>query len=57
MLAESRAAGGLRGSAASQESERLAELPEVLQKHAEMMAAHWERWRDQPIPMMGNRTP
>ncbi len=57
MLAESRAAGSVRSSAASQESERLAELPEVRQKLAEMMAAHWERWLDQPIPMLGNRTP
>jgi hypothetical protein len=22
-----------------------------------MMAAHWEHWVDQPIPILGNRTP
>jgi len=22
-----------------------------------MMAAHWEYWVDQPIPILGNRTP
>ena len=57
MLAESRAAGGGRDSAAAQEQQRLRELPEVREKLAEMMAAHWERWVDQPIPMLGNRTP
>ncbi len=57
MLADSQAAGGRRSSAVTQASERLAELPEVRQKLAEMMAAHWESWVDQPIPMLGNRTP
>ena len=57
MLAESRAAGGGRDSAAAQEQQRLKELPEVREKISAMTAAHWERWVDQPLPMLGNRTP
>ena len=57
MLAESRAANGGRGSAAALEQQRLKELPEVREKIAEMTAAHWERWVEQPVPMLGNRTP
>src|SRR6478672_3273917 len=53
MLADMRAAG----SARSEESERLAELPEVREKISEMMTAHWEHWVDQPLPILGNRTP
>jgi hypothetical protein len=41
MLADLRAAGTARGGAASEESERLAELPEVREKISEMMATHW----------------
>jgi hypothetical protein len=55
MLADLRAAYG--DGAASRESDRLAEIHEVRAKIAEMMAAHWERWVDQPLPMLGNRTP
>jgi len=55
MLADLRAPYG--DGAASRESDRLAEIPEVRAKIAEMMAAHWERWVDQPLPMLGNRTP
>jgi hypothetical protein len=55
MLADLRAAYG--DGAASRESDRLAEIPEVRAKIAEMMAAHWERWVDQPLPILGNRTP
>jgi hypothetical protein len=57
MLADLRAAGAARGGAASEESERLAELPEVREKISEMMAAHWEHWVSQPLPILGNRTP
>ena len=57
MLADRRAAGGARGGAASEESERLAQLPEVREKISEMMAAHWEHWVSQPLPILGNRTP
>jgi hypothetical protein len=57
MLADSRAAGGGQRSAASEESKRLAELPEVREKIAAMTAVHWERWVDQPIPILRNRTP
>ena len=57
MLADLRAAGGVRGGTASEESDRLAELPEVREKISEMMAAHWEHWVDQPLPILGNRTP
>jgi hypothetical protein len=55
MLADLRAAGGY--GAASAERNRLAELPEVREKISAMMAAHWEHWVDQPIPILGNRTP
>jgi hypothetical protein len=57
MLADLRAAGGIRGGAASEERERLAEIPEVRAKISEMMAAHWEHWVAQPLPILGNRTP
>jgi hypothetical protein len=57
MLADLRAAGAARGGAAPEESERLAELPEVREKISEMMAAHWEHWVSQPLPILGNRTP
>jgi hypothetical protein len=57
MLADRRAAGGARGGAASEASERLAQLPEVREKISEMMAAHWEHWVSQPLPILGNRTP
>ena len=57
MLADLRAAGGVGGGAASEEYNRLAELPEVREKISAMMAAHWEHWVDQPIPILGNRTP
>lgn len=60
MLEEARTAGASGHSnlsAATQESERLAELPEVRAVVARMMAAHWERWIDQPIPLLGGRTP
>lgn len=57
MLAESRAADGGRGSAAAEEQQRLQELPEVRENLMEMMVAHWERWVDLPVPLLGNRTP
>ena len=57
MVADLRAAGGVRAGAASEERERLAERPEVREKISEMMAAHWEHWVDQPLPILGNRTP
>jgi uncharacterized protein (DUF2384 family) len=52
-----RQAGGAPGGAAFEESERLAQLPEVREKISEMMAAHWEHWVNQPLPILGNRTP
>ena len=33
------------------------QLPEVREKISEMMAAHWEHWVSQPLPILGNRTP
>ena len=57
MLADLQAARGASGGAASEEHNRLAELPEVREKISAMMAAHWEHWVDQPIPILGNRTP
>jgi hypothetical protein len=57
MLADRREAGGLRVAAPSEESERLAQLPEVREKISEMMATHWEHWVSQPLPILGNRTP
>jgi hypothetical protein len=55
MLADLRAAGG--GGAASKERKRLAEHPEVRERISAMMAAHWEHWVEQPLPILGNRTP
>ena len=43
MLADSKAIGGVSSSAAREESERLAKLPEIRAKIDEMLAAHWER--------------
>ena len=57
MLADLRTAGGIGDGAASGENDRLAEMPEVRAKISEMMAAHWEHWVDQPLPILGNRTP
>jgi SEC-C motif len=57
MFADRQAAGGARGGAASEESERLAQLPEVREKISEMIAAHWEHWVSQPLPILENRTP
>ena len=45
------------GGAPPEERNALAELPEVREKISAMMAAHWEHWVDQPIPMLGNQTP
>jgi hypothetical protein len=57
LLADARASGGVRSGAAAEEHKRLAESPEVRAKLAEMMAAHFERWVDQPIPALDGRTP
>jgi hypothetical protein len=57
MLADLRAAGGVRDGVASRESDQLAKNPEVRAKISEMMAAHWEHWLDEPLPILGNRTP
>jgi uncharacterized protein (DUF2384 family) len=57
MLADRREAGGASDGAAFEESERLAQLPEVREKISEMMSAHWEHWVSQPLPILGNRTP
>jgi SEC-C motif/Protein of unknown function (DUF2384) len=57
MLADQRAAGSAPGGSASEESDRLAQLPEVREKISEMMATHWEHWVSQPLPILGNRTP
>ena len=55
MLAEAKTSTG--DSAARKENERLAALPEVRAKLNEMTAAHWERWVEQPVPLLNNRTP
>jgi hypothetical protein len=57
MLADLRASGRVGSSVASEESRRLAELPEVREKLSAMMASHWEHWLEQPLPILGNRTP
>jgi hypothetical protein len=57
MLADLRASGRVGGSATSEESNRLAELPEVRERLSAMMAAHWEHWVEQSLPILGNRTP
>src|SRR5262249_44439156 len=56
-IADLRAAGGVNGSAACEEHNQLLEHPEVREKLSAMMAAHWEHWVDQPIPILGDRTP
>jgi hypothetical protein len=53
MFADERADGSARGGAASEESERFAELPEVREKISEMMAAHWEHWVRSAAPHFG----
>jgi hypothetical protein len=57
MLADARAARESAGGIGEEKPSELADLPEVRAKVAEMMAAHWERWVDQPIPMLDGRTP
>jgi hypothetical protein len=57
MLADARAARAAGYGIDEKGRNELAQLPEVRAKLAEMMAAHWERWVDQPIPMLGGRTP
>ncbi|MCC7079826.1 MAG: SEC-C domain-containing protein [Burkholderiales bacterium] len=57
MLSDARTARAAAGGIDKAQHNELAELPEVRAKVAEMMAAHWERWVDQPIPMLGGRTP
>jgi uncharacterized protein YchJ len=52
-----RGEGNGRDDAAAAERKRLAELPEVREKVAEMLEAHWEHWVEKPIPILGNRTP
>ena len=47
----------MNGGGACEEHNRLAEHPEVREKLSAMMAAHWEHWVDQPIAILGNRTP
>jgi hypothetical protein len=47
----------VNGGGACEEHNRLAEHPEVREKLSAMMAAHWEHWVDQPIAILGNRTP
>lgn len=34
----------------------LAESPKVRVKISEMMEAHWERWVDERLPILGDRT-
>jgi hypothetical protein len=57
ILADLRAGGGVSGGGAFEERNQLAEHPEVRETISAMMAAHWEHWVDQPIPILGNRTP
>lgn len=52
MLAEAPAS-----AAGTNESEKLAELPEVKAKIAEMMGRHYEHWVNEKIPALGGRTP
>jgi Protein of unknown function (DUF2384) len=49
--------GGYATGTRPSECERLAERPEVREKISELMAAHWEHWVDEPLPILGNRTP
>jgi hypothetical protein len=40
-----------------EENERLNALPEVQEQLRAMAAAHWDRWLDEKIPALRNRTP
>ena len=42
---------------AREADERLNALPEVQEQLRDMAAAHWERWLDEKIPALRNRTP
>src|SRR5690606_34604414 len=53
MLAEAVASG----SEALPDHDTLADLPELRAEVASMMAAHWERWVDLPLPALSGRTP
>src|SRR5207249_3566835 len=44
------------GEDTAQENE-LAALPEVRESLTQMLRAHYQRWIDEPIPLLGNRTP
>ncbi|MCC6533911.1 MAG: DUF2384 domain-containing protein [Burkholderiales bacterium] len=57
MLADARAASAAGGGKVEKNVSELAQLPEVRAKLAEMITAHWSRWVDQPIPMLGGHTP
>lgn len=56
-MMDGRQRGGERDRKALRESERLAESPEVREKISEIMEAHWERWVDERLPILGDRTP
>jgi hypothetical protein len=56
LIADSRAKAAA-GIAIEPKPNPLAELPEVKQKVAEMLAAHWDRWVDQTLPALSGRTP
>ena len=55
LLEDAHASDAVRS--AREQHDRLAESPEVREKIAEMMAAHFERWVDQPLPALDGRTP
>jgi hypothetical protein len=42
---------------APDESKRLADLPDVKTKLAEILAQHYDSWLDESIPALGGRTP
>jgi hypothetical protein len=54
MLAEQRPTGE---DTIAEERNTLAEDPQVREMVSEMMARHWDHWVEQPIPMLGDRTP
>jgi hypothetical protein len=57
LLAEAKRNKGANEPAREVEQQALAELPEVKAKLAEMLEAHYERWVNENIPMLGGRTP
>jgi len=56
MLREHRKTRGGESTAGSEHDE-LMKIPEVQEKLAEMISAHWKSWIDEKLPALGNKSP